>query len=123
MRTTNYDFERLGYSFRYFFNAGVSDEGFADVEGYDVFQGERYIACLPFLAKEDVAKMTDEELKNIIKENRMKAITCEQLIAILQQMPKDAVIKFNNEYEGVFEAITDANYLEKDNIISLESNL
>lgn len=123
MRTTNYDFERLGYSFRYFFNAGVNDEGFADVEGYDVFQGERYIACLPFLAKEDVAQMTDEELKNIIKENRMKAMTCEQLIAILQQMPKDAVIKFNNEYEGVFEAITDANYLEKDNIISLESNL
>lgn len=123
MRTTNYDFERLGYSFRYFFNAGVSDEGFADVEGYDVFQGERYIASLPFLTKEDVAQMTDEELKNIIKENRMKAITCEQLIAILQQMPKDAVIKFNNEYEGVFEAITDANYLEKDNIISLESNL
>lgn len=123
MRTTNYDFERLGYSFRYFFNAGVSDEGFADVEGYDVFQGERYIASLPFLTKEDVAQMTDEELKNIIKENRMKAMTCEQLIAILQQMPKDAVIKFNNEYEGVFEAITDANYLEKDNIISLESNL
>lgn len=123
MRTTNYDFERLGYSFRYFFNAGVSDEGFADVEGYDVFQGERYIASLPFLTKEDVTQMTDEELKNIIKENRMKAITCEQLIAILQQMPKDAVIKFNNEYEGVFEAITDANYLEKDNIISLESNL
>lgn len=53
----------------------------------------------------------------------MKAMTCEQLIAILQQVPKDAVIKFNNEYEGVFEAITDANYLEKDNIISLESNL
>ena len=123
MRTTNYDFERLGYSFRYFFNAGVSDEGFADVEGYDIFQGERYIASLPFLTKEDVTQMTDEELKNIIKENRMKAITCEQLIAILQQMPKDAVIKFNNEYEGVFEAITDANYLEKDNIISLESNL
>lgn len=123
MRTTNYDFERLGYTFRYFFNAGVNDEGFADVEGYDVFQGERYIACLPFLAKEDVAQMTDEELKKIIKENRMKAMTCEQLIAILQQMPKDAVIKFNNEYEGVFEAITDANYLEKDNIISLESNL
>lgn len=67
--------------------------------------------------------MTDEELKNIIKENRMKTMTCEQLIAILQQMPKDAVIKFNNEYEGVFEAITDANYLEKKNIISLESNL
>ena len=123
MRTTNYDFERLGYSFRYFFNAGVSDEGFADVEGYDVFQGERHIACLPFLAKEDVAQMTDEELKNIIKDNRMKTMTCEQLIAILQQMPKDAVIKFNNEYEGVFEAITDANYLEKKNIISLESNL
>lgn len=123
MRTTNNDFERLGYFFRYFFNAGVSDEGFADVEGYDVFQDERYIACLPFLTKEDVAQMTDEELKNIIKENRMKAMTCEQLIAILQQMPKDAVIKFNNEYEGIFEAITDANYLEKDNIISLESNL
>ncbi len=123
MITTIYDFERLGYTFRYFFNAGVNDEGFADVEGYDVFQGERYIACLPFLAKEDVAQMTDEELKNIIKENRMKAMTCEQLIPILQQMPKDAVIKFNNEYEGVYEAITDANYLEKDNIISLESNL
>lgn len=123
MRTTINDFERLGYTFRYFFNAGVNDEGFADVEGYDVFQGERYIACLPFLAKEDVAQMTDEELKNIIKENRMKTMTCEQLIAILQQMPKDAVIKFNNEYESVYEAITDANYLEKDNIISLESNL
>lgn len=123
MRTTNYDFERLGYSFRYFFNAGVSDEGFADVEGYDVFQGERYIASLPFLTKEDVTQMTDEELKNIITKNRIKAVTCEQLIAILQQMPKDAIIKFNNEYEGVFEAITNANYLEKDNIISLESNL
>jgi hypothetical protein len=72
MRTTNYDFERLGYSFRYFFNAGVSDEGFADVEGYDVFQGEKYIASLPFLTKEEIEKMTEEELKININSRIMK---------------------------------------------------
>lgn len=64
-----YEFNRLGYRFRYFFDADVDEFGHIDVEGYDVYEGEKLVAEINFISYEDIDEMTDEELLGVIDEN------------------------------------------------------
>lgn len=64
-----FEFNRLGYRFRYFFDADVDEFGHIDVEGYDVYEGEKLIAEINFISYEDIDEMTDEELLGVINEN------------------------------------------------------
>ena len=64
-----FEFNRLGYRFRYFFDADVDEFGHIDVEGYDVYEGEKLVAEINFISYEDIDKMTDEELLGVIDEN------------------------------------------------------
>ena len=64
-----FEFNRLGYRFRYFFDADVDEFGHIDVEGYDVYEGEKLVAEINFISYEDIDEMTDEELLGVIDEN------------------------------------------------------
>ena len=64
-----FEFNRLGYRFRYFFDADVDEFGHIDVEGYDVYEGEKLVAEINFISYEDIDEMTDEELLGVINEN------------------------------------------------------
>lgn len=64
-----FEFNRLGYRFRYFFDADVDELGHIDVEGYDVYEGEKLVAEINFISYEDIDEMTDEELLGVIDEN------------------------------------------------------
>ena len=65
----DFEFYRLGYRFRYFFDADVDELGHIDVEGYDVYDGEKLIAEIDFISAEEIDDMTDEELLAVIDEN------------------------------------------------------
>ena len=64
-----FEFNRLGYRFRYFFDADVDEFGHIDVDGYDVYEGEKLVAEINFISYEDIDEMTDEELLGVINEN------------------------------------------------------
>lgn len=63
------EFERIGYRFRYFFDADVDELWHMDVEGFDVYDGDVLIAELNFFTKEEIDKMDDETLKLLIDDN------------------------------------------------------
>ena len=65
----DFEFYRLGYRFRYFLDVDVDELGHIDVEGYDVYEGEKLIAEIDFISAEEIDDMTDEELLAIIDEN------------------------------------------------------
>lgn len=62
----NIEFERIGYRFRYFFDADVKELGHVDVEGFDVYDGDVLIGELNFFTKEEIDKMDDETLYLLI---------------------------------------------------------
>lgn len=63
------EFERLGYKFKYFFDADVDEMGHIDVEGYDVYdEDDNLIAELNFFTKEDIDEMEDWEVSELIEE-------------------------------------------------------
>ena len=64
----NFEFERIGYRFRYFFDADVDELGHVDVDGFDVYDGDVLIAELNFFTKEEIDKMNDETLKLLIND-------------------------------------------------------
>ena len=66
------DIYRLGYKLRYFFDADVDERGHIDIEGYDVYNNDILIAELEFVSKEDINKMTDDELNDLIEDNLIK---------------------------------------------------
>lgn len=63
------EFERIGYRFRYFFDADVEELGHVDVEGFDVYDGDELIAELNFFTKEEIDEMDDETLNELIDDN------------------------------------------------------
>ncbi len=63
------EFERIGYRFRYFFDADVDELGHVDVEGFDVYDGDVLIAELNFFTKEEIDEMDDETLYLLIDDN------------------------------------------------------
>lgn len=65
------EFERLGYTFRYFFDADVDELGHVDVEGFDVYDGDVLIAELNFLTKDEIDAMDDETLEGLIEDSEM----------------------------------------------------
>ena len=63
------EFERLGYRFKYFFDADVDEMGHIDVEGFDVYdEDDNLIAELNFFTKEDIDEMEDWEVNELIEE-------------------------------------------------------
>ncbi len=63
------EFERLGYRFKYFFDADVDEMCQLDVEGYDVYdENDNLIAELNFFTKEDIDEMEDWEVSELINE-------------------------------------------------------
>lgn len=63
------EFERLGYKFKYFFDADVDEMGHIDVEGFDVYdEDDNLIAELNFFTKEDIDEMEDWEVSELIEE-------------------------------------------------------
>ena len=64
-----FEFERIGYRFRYFFDADVDELGHVDVEGFDVYDGDELIAELNFFTKEEIDEMDDETLYLLIDDN------------------------------------------------------
>lgn len=64
-----FEFERIGYRFRYFFDADVDELGHVDVEGFDVYDGDVLIAELNFFTEEEIDKMDDETLYLLIEDN------------------------------------------------------
>ena len=62
-------FERLGYTFRYFFDADVDELGHVDVEGFDVYDGDVLIAELNFFTKDEIDELDDETLEELIDDN------------------------------------------------------
>lgn len=64
-----FEFERIGYRFRYFFDADVDELGHVDVEGFDVYDGDVLIAELNFFTYEEIDKMDDETLYLLIEDN------------------------------------------------------
>lgn len=62
-------FERLGYTFKYFFDCDVDELGHIDVEGFDVYDGELLIAEINFITAEEIADMDDAILLSLIDEN------------------------------------------------------
>lgn len=63
------EFERLGYRFKYFFDADVDEMGHIDVEGFDVYdEDDNLIAELNFFTKEDIDEMEDWEVSELIEE-------------------------------------------------------
>lgn len=65
------EFERLGYTFRYFFDADVDELGHVDVEGFDVYDDDVLIAELNFLTKDEIDAMDDETLEGLIEDSEM----------------------------------------------------
>lgn len=61
------EFERIGYRFRYFFDADVDELGHIDVEGFDVYDGDELIAELDFFTKKEIDEMDDETLDELIE--------------------------------------------------------
>lgn len=64
-----FEFERIGYRFRYFFDADVDELGHVDVEGFDVYDGDVLIAELNFFTYEEIDEMDDETLYLLIEDN------------------------------------------------------
>ena len=64
-----FEFERIGYRFRYFFDADVDELGHVAVEGFDVYDGDELIAELNFFTKEEIDEMDDETLYLLIDDN------------------------------------------------------
>lgn len=64
-----FEFERIGYRFRYFFDADVDELGHVDVEGFDVYDGDELIAELNFFTKQEIDEMDDETLYLLIEDN------------------------------------------------------
>lgn len=62
-------FERLGFTFKYFFDCDVDELGHIDVEGFDVYDGELLIAEINFITAEEIADMDDATLLSVIDEN------------------------------------------------------
>ena len=69
MRTTEFDFEKAGYQFRYFFDADVDEMCHQDVEGYEVYEDGEYVTELFYITKEEIEAMTDEDLYDLICKN------------------------------------------------------
>lgn len=65
------EFERLGYTFRYFFDADVDERGHIDIEGYDVYDNGTLIAEIEFVTEDDLKEMSDAELEDLIEDNRI----------------------------------------------------
>lgn len=65
-------FERLGYAFKYFFDADVDEMGHIDVEGYDVYKDGKLVAELNFFTKEEIDELSDDELYWLIEDNLVK---------------------------------------------------
>lgn len=63
------EFERIGYRFRYFFDADVEELGHVDVEGFDVYDGDELIAELNFFTEDEIDEMDDETLNELIDDN------------------------------------------------------
>ena len=68
-------YERNGYGFRYYFNAGIDKvTGNCDEEGVDVYEKDskdefHYIASLPHKSIDDIADMTDDEFEEVLAEH------------------------------------------------------
>lgn len=64
-----FEFERIGYRFRYFLDVDVDELGHVDVEGFDVYDGDVLIAELNFFTYEEIDEMDDETLYLLIDDN------------------------------------------------------
>ena len=69
-----YIFERLGYTFKYFFDCDVDELGHIDVEGFDVYEDGELIAELDFVTADELEEMSDAELIDLIDEYSIDSV-------------------------------------------------
>ena len=59
------------YTFRYFYDVDVDELGHVDVEGFDVYdEDDELIAEIDFLGWDELNSMTDDEIMEMVEENR-----------------------------------------------------
>ena len=58
------------FEFEYFFDCDVDELGHVDVEGFDVYdEDEKLIAEINFLGWDELNKMSDDEIMELINNN------------------------------------------------------